>query len=229
MNTYISEMSARRRGVRVSANAVSTEFLDNKTRKLKEEKRREQSRLRKLHEFYLHTSNLEQLLPVLLKKSRVSLRILDWFTTKYAPEYKVTYRIFHPHRPTKTFCVHDSYKAQLKGYHKRYFDPFCRGSRIYFEYYEGCEIETTVGQLSFFKWAIENKVLDYVETHLDRIVAHMKCHIEEKEGNEESITKVTNENTDGKRKASTTNLKISGEIERKSDSTIVAKLDFKEN
>jgi hypothetical protein len=26
-------------------------------------------------------------------------------------------------------------------------------------------METTIGQLNFFKWAIENKILDYIETN----------------------------------------------------------------
>ena len=34
-------------------------------------------------------------------------------------------------------------------------------------------IETTIGQLNFFKWAIENKVVDFVEQHYDIIEKDM--------------------------------------------------------
>ena len=34
-------------------------------------------------------------------------------------------------------------------------------------------IETTVGQLNFFRWMIENKVLDYIEAHVEEIEADM--------------------------------------------------------
>jgi hypothetical protein len=30
-------------------------------------------------------------------------------------------------------------------------------------------METTIGQLNFFKWAIEHKIMDYIETHYQDI------------------------------------------------------------
>jgi len=173
---------------------------------------REEVLMRKLIEFYSFSTNLEQLLPVLLKKSRISLRILDWFTTNYSREYNVTYRILHMSK-VKQFSVYDSYKSQLKAYHKKLFDPFCRGRRIYFEYYDGCEIETTVGQLNFFKWAIQNKVLDYVDTHIDRIIDHMTL-----KGNQED------EQQDSE--ATTDEMEISAEMTVEEDNTMVARIDF---
>ena len=196
--------------INVNPNAVETTLVSTK-KSAKTAIKREEVLMRKLVEFYSYGVNLQQLLPVLLKKSRISLRILDWFTTNYSKEYNVTYRILHLQR-VKQFSVYDSYKSQLKAYHKRLFDPFCRGRRIYFEYYEGCEIETTVGQLNFFKWAIQNKVLDYVETHLDRIINHMSL-------------KGKDDTTD---EDDTTNLKISGEMTMEKDKTLVAKIAFED-
>ena len=60
--------------------------------------------------------------------------------------------------------VYHSYKSQLKAYSKQKFDPFCRRERIVFTS-PGGSIETTVGQLNFFKWALNNLVIDYIETH----------------------------------------------------------------
>jgi hypothetical protein len=34
-------------------------------------------------------------------------------------------------------------------------------------------METTLGQLNFFKWAIENRVLEYIESHYDAIERDM--------------------------------------------------------
>lgn len=64
------------------------------------------------------------------------------------------------------FLVHDNYKCQLKEYNKKNFDPFCRWTRIRM-YYDGTKFfYTTVAQLNFFKWAIENYVLDYILDNL---------------------------------------------------------------
>ncbi len=63
------------------------------------------------------------------------------------------------------FNTYHSYKSQLKSYSKKKFDPFCRRDRIDFEYIEDNEtkkIETTIGQLNFFKWAIDNLIIDYI-------------------------------------------------------------------
>ena len=51
---------------------------------------------------------------------------------------------------------------RLKAYSKRRFDPFCRWDRITIPYGDDSMIQTTIGQLNFFKWAIENKVIAYI-------------------------------------------------------------------
>ena len=76
------------------------------------------------------------------------------------------------------FNIYLDYKNQLKAYSKKFFDPFCRQKRIIID----CEtflwkehtddidnqdknsnnnIITTVGQLNFFRWFLENKIFDY--------------------------------------------------------------------
>jgi hypothetical protein len=51
----------------------------------------------------------------------------------------------------------------LKAYAKRNFDPFCRWERITIPYDSENYMETTIGQLNFFKWAIENKIIQYIQ------------------------------------------------------------------
>lgn len=203
----------RNKVVNRSKNIVETTLVSTKKSR-QASINREEILMKSLVEFYSYSANLEQLLPVLLKKSNISLRILDWFVTNYSKEYQVCYQIIHLGR-AKRFSVYDSYKAQLKAFHKKLFDPFCRRRRIYFEYCKDCEIETTVGQLNFFKWAIQNKILDYVEDKLDRIIQHMS--LKNKEKSEDSNT-----NTD----LSSTDIKITGEISKDIDNTIIAKIDF---
>ncbi len=133
---------------------------------------REDLLMKNLIQFYSHAYNLDQMLPILQGTFAISLRVLDWFVTNYAKQYDIVYNIKKGDQ-IRQFVVHCNYKAQLKGYSKKQFDPFCRRKRIYFEYGNGQEIETTVGQLNFFKWAIENKILDYVQNNLETIIQDM--------------------------------------------------------
>jgi len=133
---------------------------------------RDELMMKHLLSFFSHPYNLDQLLPILEGTSPISLRVLDWFVTNFSKQYDVIYKIKKGDQ-TRQFVVHNNYKAQLKGYSKKQFDPFCRRKRIFLEFGEGKEIQTTVGQLNFFKWAIENKVLDYVYNNLQTIIDDM--------------------------------------------------------
>jgi hypothetical protein len=73
----------------------------------------------------------------------------------------------------RRFKVYDDYKLKLKAYSKRRFDPFCRWERISIPYKNGTSIETTIGQLNFFKWALENKVVDYIGENYETIEKDM--------------------------------------------------------
>lgn len=141
----------------------------------------------KISEFFQLEKNLSVLLPIVKGESPLSLRVIDFFVTNYARKNEVIYDIIdEKHRKSK-FMVHYSYKAQLKAYSKKQFDPFCRRERIIFfvesednptlsENLEASkapteieQVRTTVGQLNFFRWAIKNGILDYIEKHLDQI------------------------------------------------------------
>ena len=67
------------------------------------------------------------------------------------------------------FKVYNDYKLKLKAYSKKRFDPFCRWERISFPYDENKYVETTIGQLNFFKWCIENSILEYIQQHYNDI------------------------------------------------------------
>lgn len=143
---------------------------------------REESIMDNLMKFYSEAYNRNQMIPIIEQRSNIPLRALDWFVTKYSKKYNVIYSIKKGDK-IRNFVVHSEYKALLKGYQKKLFDPFCRKNKIDFEYGEGLIIETSIGQLNFFKWAIENKVLDYVSNNLNTILDDLKANSEKKKKN----------------------------------------------
>jgi hypothetical protein len=118
--------------------------------------------------------NLDKMLRIITGESKISLRIVDWFATNYAKKYYTLYVIDQTvENVARRFKVYDDYKLKLKAYSKKRFDPFCRWDRISIPYKDGNCIETTIGQLNFFKWALENKVVDYIEQNYETIEKDM--------------------------------------------------------
>lgn len=129
--------------------------------------------LNNLLEFYKDTNNLNRMLKIITGESKISLRIVDWFATNYAKKNYTLYDMQNQFGENIRFKVYFDYKLKLKAYSKRRFDPFCRWERISIPYTNGTCIETTIGQLNFFKWAIENKVIEYIEENYDTIEKDM--------------------------------------------------------
>lgn len=77
------------------------------------------------------------------------------------------------------FIVFNEYRGQLKAFTKKYFDSFCRGERIIYENNNN-KFETTLGQLNFFRWAIENQLLTYIEQNYDKIQNDMNESLKKK-------------------------------------------------
>ena len=138
-----------------------------------------------LSKFYADESNIEKLLPIVQGCSKISLRVLDWFVTNYCKKNNTVINWERDGRTNK-LIVHLDYKNQLKAYSKKQFDPFCRRERINFVYGDGSELLTTVGQLNFFRWAIENHIVDFIEDNLENIESDMNSSLRsgEKKGEE---------------------------------------------
>jgi hypothetical protein len=118
-------------------------------------------------------SNLDKMLKIITGESKISLRIVDWFATNYAKKNFTLYNLEDSHGNVRRFKVYVDYKLKLKAYSKRRFDPFCRWERISIPYKGDKFIETTIGQLNFFKWALENGVIRYIEENFDAIEKDM--------------------------------------------------------
>ena len=141
--------------------------------------------LQSLYKFY-NKENMSKIIPILNQDSNVSLRILDWLVTNYAKKHNIVYQLpAHRHamaaaasletKPiSRNFNIYINYKTQLKAYSKKQFDPFCRRERIVFKPGEkDMAFVTTIGQLNFFRWTLQNKVLDYANEHLVHIEEDM--------------------------------------------------------
>ena len=129
--------------------------------------------LQKLMLFYNNEDHLTKMLKIINGESKISLRIVDWFSTNYSKKFFTVYEIDGIPR----FRVYNDYKLKLKAYSKRRFDPFCRWDRIKVPFGDKAfSIETTLGQLNFFKWAIENKIIDYIENNYETIEYDMNTN-----------------------------------------------------
>ena len=143
--------------------------------------------------FYGKDDNMDRLVNVINGQSKISLRIIDWFVTNYAKKNFTVYSIpaknkcstvINGEENTERFKVFHNYKLELKAYSKVRFDPFSRRERIAIPYKDNTCLQTTIGQLNFFKWAIENQLLEYIEKNYDEIEVDMNARnsISKKDG-----------------------------------------------
>lgn len=125
---------------------------------------------------YNPNNNLDKMLKIITGETKISLRIIDWFTTNYAKKYFIIYNIDSSNdNIPRRFKVYNEYKLKLDSYGKNRFDPFCRWDRINIPYTNGKFIETTIGQLNFFKWALENQLIDYINHYYNDIERDMNA------------------------------------------------------
>jgi hypothetical protein len=136
----------------------------------------EQSMLPSLLKFFSDRKHFDVLKEFKLSKhSKFSVGLLNWFNVNYAKEYGIEYVIESMGRQRSVY-VWQSYNAALSGYKKEYFDPFARGKNCGKEIaieHNGEIIHTTIRQLNYFRWAINNGVIDYVRKHVDQIYDDM--------------------------------------------------------
>jgi len=127
-----------------------------------------------LQRFYSQHPEIEKVLTYLNGEAPLSLRIIDWFVTKYSRKSFVRYPL-----NGQEFLVYLSYKGQLKAYSKQYFDPNCRRERIMFSIPNKEQFMTTIGKLNFFRWALESKILEYMEAHEEEIRNGYNAYLKE--------------------------------------------------
>tara|TARA_B100002019_G_scaffold177454_1_gene153196 strand:- start:17 stop:574 length:558 start_codon:yes stop_codon:yes gene_type:complete len=174
--------------------------------------------LDKLLEFYNRDGNMEKILPIINGESIVSLRLIDWFATNYSKKNYTVYPLKLKNGEERRFKVYIDYKLKLKAYSKKRFDPFCRWDRITIPYKNDTYIQTTIGQLNFFRWALENKILDYIEKNLKHINNDMNNR------NSTAKNRKTNSTTKTRKKREELSISASKSIKKEQVEIIV---DFK--
>lgn len=127
-----------------------------------------------LQRFYANQPEIDKVLTYLNGEAPLSLRIIDWFVTKYSRKSFVRYPL-----NGQEFLVYLSYKGQLKAYSKQYFDPNCRRERIMFTIPNNEPFMTTIGKLNFFRWALESNILEYMEAHEEEIRTGYNSYLKE--------------------------------------------------
>lgn len=171
--------------------------------------------LNNLKEFYNRDNNMDRMLKIINGESNISLRIIDWFATNYAKKY---YTVYQLEGTENRFKVYNDYKLKLKAYSKRRFDPFCRWDRITIPYHNDKHIQTTLGQLNFFKWAIEHNVLDYISQNYSIIEKDMNAR--------NSTSKLKNNDNNNKTRKKREELSVSATRSiKKEEVEIVVKFD----
>ena len=124
--------------------------------------------MKNLMAFYDKNNNLDKILKIINGESQISLRLIDWFATNYS---KKNFTVIE-HIKEATIIrtkVYVDYKLKLKAYSKKRFDPFCRWERINIPYKNDSYIQTTIGQLNFFRWALEYGIIDYIKKNFKSI------------------------------------------------------------
>jgi len=137
--------------------------LNNKMFALIQINSQENMLLKSVEIFYNTLNYINDFITIISSNSKISIRLIDYFVTKYSKKNKINYKINED-----TFNIYQSYKQQLKSFQKKNFDPFARGLRIPY-CIGGSWVITTIGQLNFFKWFISKNILEYVNKNKDII------------------------------------------------------------
>jgi len=145
--------------------------------------------LSSLYSFYENNEKYKAILKTIIDGKHVlSLRMIDWLVTRYAKNNNIIYWINdidnniyynlpdnYSNEKYRKITLYLDYRAQLKSFKKFNFDAFRRHDRISFMINSEKEqyIETTIGQLNFFKWAFNNKIINYAVDNQKSIYENM--------------------------------------------------------
>ena len=125
-----------------------------------------------LMKYYQDAAALQTLTDIHTNNTKISLRTLDWLVTNYARKHNTIYTY-----DNKTINVFLEYKGCLKAFSKHSFDPFQRRERLVITDADGNPLQSTVGQLNFFRFAISKGVIKYALDHAADIEADMLTSI----------------------------------------------------
>jgi len=164
--------------------------------------------LRSITNYYNNNQNyLNIFIDILNGNSKISLRLIDWLVTHYSKSNNIQYwidtksNIIYKKIPSnydnayklKKFNLYSDYRAQLKSFSKKYFDPFRRHERISYIINENLTIETTLGQLNFFKWFFKHNIYYFVVNNHHDITNDMSSNSKNKSYKKKNIETIKKE------------------------------------
>lgn len=138
------------------------------------------------------TTNYESSLPLVPFTNNISVRIINWFVTNFSKHYntslsnsktkKVDKSLITP-SVSSDFFVWNQFGSAKSAFHKHLFDPYCRQHKLriptrsinhIIANISSLEppppyILTSIAQLNFFKWAISNNLLHFVDQNFSQI------------------------------------------------------------
>jgi len=152
------------------------------------------------------------------KETKISLRLIDWFVTNYCKKNKII--IQKNNNRNEYLNIYNSYKSNLRAFSKQLFDPFRRKNILYMIYentnYDNTNkinitfslqynkvqsnyVKTTIGQINFFKWIIDNNIYEYIVEHKkiiedDMIFSQKQNNYKKLDKNNLIIKRVKNKN-----------------------------------
>ena len=106
---------------------------------------------------------------IIQDKKPCSLRIIEWFVSSYCKEHSIIYDL-----NGKPFNVYSSYKnEQLVSFNKKLFDIYRRTEIIKIPIQGSKPMSSTVGQLNFFNWLFNTKIVDYITANLKKLKSEL--------------------------------------------------------
>ena len=122
-----------------------------------------------LDEFYnnLDDNIIYKIIDIINRKSKISLRLIEWVVSKYSQNHVIEIYSYDG----SPMNIYNSYHIKTKVYEKKYFDLFRRVNVITYKFKnnDNMKIETTISQLNFFKWLLENNIFWYIEENRDKL------------------------------------------------------------
>lgn len=104
-------------------------------------------------------------------QDEISLRLLEFMFTKYSKRQQVVLIINND-----PIFLCDLYADGLESYGKARYDCFKRHERVIFTKH-GIDLETTVGQLQFFKHIIPTGAIDFARKNYEDIRTEMASYV----------------------------------------------------
>lgn len=123
------------------------------------------------------------LLAILERRAGFSLRLTDYFTTSYCKSHSLFVSV-----DNANVSLSSDYERHLSVYNKKAFDAFARRAKIEITLC-GKTINTTVGQLNFFRWFISRGLHILIIDLQEQIEREMKSRTSHRITDNVSIAK----------------------------------------